>query len=127
MQVLFMIAAGAVVAPFIFGLVTTIIEFLMSQSLQALAVIGGSGIQEATLICGATSGSSLAYWECIKETITLLLVVYIIIEVIAVGFMVSMIRTGSSSKSFIYIPVLLLIAYVVYYGTYTLTVGEFGR
>lgn len=129
MQVLFMVTAGAIVAPFIFGLVTTIIEYLMSQSMSAFSVIKEMSIAEITMLCGAaiSNPDKVVYWNCVKESITMLLVGYIIIEAIAVGFMVSMIREGSASKSFIYIPVFLLIAYLVYYMSYILTIGFFGR
>ncbi len=129
MQVLFMVTAGAIVAPFIFGLVTTIVEFLMSQSISAFNIIQRVSITEITMLCGAavSNPDKTVYWNCIKESITMLLVCYIIIEAIAVGFMVSMIREGNASKSFIYIPVFLLIAYLVYYMSYIFTIGFFGR
>jgi len=138
MQVLFMIAAGVLVSPFIFGLITAIVEFLMGQSLSAMRtlptttrnVIPGA---EASVFCNPGSfitqaGANVAgFWSCVMGSITLLLVIYIVIEALAVGFMVSMIREGNVNKSFIYIPVFLFIAYTVYFLSYVGVSGFFGR
>ncbi len=128
MQVLFIVSAGIIVSPFIFGLVSALIEFLMEQTLSAISVMGevGTKLPESSLFCDINSfitpeGTNiLGYWYCVSDTIIMLLVVYIIIESIAVGAMVSMIREGNLSKSFIYIPIFLFIAYVCYYGSYVL-------
>jgi len=137
MQVLFMIAAGVIVSPFIFGLVTAIVEFLMGQTLaiQAYSTTKANTIVGAQVswFCMPSSfmtvtGPNVAgYWGCVKDTIAILLMLYIILEAIAVGFMTSMIREGNISKSFIYIPVFLFISYTVYYMSYVMVSGFFGR
>jgi len=47
--------------------------------------------------------------------IMLLMQIYLIIEVIASGAMIAITREGKLSKSLIYIPILLLVAFVCYY------------
>lgn len=137
MQVLFMVAAGVVVSPFIFGLITAIVEFLMGQSLavQTLATGKTGTIQgaESSWFCSpssfmtATGPNVAGYWGCVRDAIMLLLMLYIIFEAIAVGLMTSMMREGNISKSFIYIPIFLFISYTVYYVSYVLVSGFFGK
>jgi len=47
--------------------------------------------------------------------LTILIQSYILISVVATGIMMSLIREGKINKSIIYIPVLLLVAYAMYY------------
>ena len=138
MQVLFMVTAGVLISPFIFGLITAIVEFLMGQTLATIQMLP-AGRQdripgaEASVFCNPGSFITQAgpdvvgFWSCVRDSITFLLVVYIIIESIAVGLMVSMIREGNVSKSFIYIPIFLFIAYTVYFVSYAGVSGFFGR
>ena len=56
----------------------------------------------------------------------LLMQAYIAVEIIAVGFMLSLMRDGKMSKSIIYIPILLLLAFVCYFAAKFLSVGLFG-
>ena len=138
MQVLFMVTAGILISPFIFGLITAIVEFLMGQTLATIQMLP-AGRQdripgaEASVFCNPGSFITQAgpdvvgFWSCVRDSITFLLVVYIIIESIAVGLMVSMIREGNVSKSFIYIPAFLFIAYTVYFVSYVGVSGFFGR
>ncbi|MFA5763757.1 MAG: type II secretion system F family protein [archaeon] len=95
MQFLFMIAAGGFIAPLIFGEVTAIMGLF-------------SKIVTATMadVTDTTSGFIL-----------LLVQAYLLIEVIGSGIMMSIIREGNFNKSIIYIPVLLVIAYVSYYAS----------
>ena len=99
MQVLFMIAAGAIVTPFIFGLVSAIVGFLIDVSSQGL-----------NISAGATATAVEA-----KNSIIFLMQAYLFIELMAVGAMVATMREGKLTKSVIYIPLLLLIAFIVYY------------
>ena len=100
MQVLFMVAAGGLVAPFIFGLVSSLISFFVETSSVGLNL-------SKTTILEATKA---------KETIVNLMQLYILIEVSASGAMMAMMRDGKLNKSIIYIPVLLLFAYLIFYG-----------
>ncbi|MEW6294775.1 MAG: type II secretion system F family protein [Candidatus Diapherotrites archaeon] len=99
MQVLFMIVAAAIVTPFIFGLVSTIVAFLISSA----ATLGGVPADVA------------AKAENDKNIILLLLQIYIFVAILASSIMISLMREGKKSKSIIYLPVLLFIAYIVYF------------
>lgn len=99
MQVLFMVTAGAIVTPFIFGLVSTIVGFLISAS-SNLSTLSEEVRREAT-------GS--------KYALLYLLQIYIFIEITASSLMISLMREGKKNKSIIYLPVLLFIGYVIYF------------
>ncbi len=98
LQVIFIIAAGSVVAPIIMGMITTVIELLIETS---AGIVGGK--EEIIEAIAA------------REYIVTLMQIYLIVEVIASGAMIAMTREGKISKSLIYIPVLLLIAFICYY------------
>ncbi len=109
LQVLFMIAAGAVVAPIIFGLVSSIIQLFIQ----------------------ATSGLGVTIQEreeafAVRDLLVTLMQVYILIEVTASGIMISLMRDGRVSKSIIYIPILLLVAYLAYYASVFVAGGIIG-
>ncbi|MBI4053600.1 MAG: type II secretion system F family protein [Candidatus Diapherotrites archaeon] len=110
MQVMFMVAAGAIVAPLIFGIVSTIISFLVVSASQGLDI----GL------------AARAQAVAVKDLIVLLMQAYIAVEILAVGFMLSLMRDGKMSKSIIYIPILLLLAFVCYFAAKILSVGLFG-
>ena len=99
MQVLFMFAAGAFVAPFIFGLVTVVVEFLITISVKSQGI----------------KGPQLLDIDTTKKGIISLLQSYIFIEATASAGMIAMIREGRATVTIIYVPVLLLIAFTVYY------------
>jgi len=112
MQVIFMVAAGAVVAPIILGLVSSIIGLFI----QAASGLGITPTEKETAL-----GT--------KDLLVLLMQAYLLVEVTAAGIMISLMRDGSLSKSIIYIPLLLLIAYVTYYVSAFLSaiaIGGFG-
>lgn len=96
MQVLFMVAAGAIVAPMIFGFVGTILNMLIGASTGAVEVAK----QEAAKKAAGTISSAIQ--------------IYIFIEIVATSIMMSLMREGNMNKSIIYFPILLLVAYVVY-------------
>lgn len=98
LQVIFIIAAGSVVAPIIMGMVTTVIELL-------IAVSAGLVKTKFELVQAIAS----------KDMIVILMQIYLVIEVVASGAMIALTREGKISKSLIYIPVLLLIAFICYY------------
>ncbi|MDO8427932.1 MAG: type II secretion system F family protein [Candidatus Diapherotrites archaeon] len=101
MQVLFLVAAGAIVAPFIFGLVSTIIDFLIISTSQGIRL----------------TAEQIATAKNARDTIVNLLQSYIFIEVLACSAMIAVMREGRPVKSVLYIPILLLIAFLIYYAS----------
>ena len=99
MQVLFMVTAGALVTPFIFGLISTIVDFLIGSS-SKLASLPTEIRLEATQS---------------KYILLYLLQIYVFIEITASSVMISLMREGKKNKSIIYLPILLFIGYVVYF------------
>lgn len=99
MQVLFMVAAGAIVSPFIFGLISTVAGFLVEAG-------AGTGL--------VTEAEKVVIIKN-KDFIILLIQAYIFIQVTVSGIMISLMREGKKSKSIIYIPGLLFIAFLVYF------------
>ncbi len=110
MQVMFLVLAGAVIAPAIIGLVGTVVSLFIKS-----AVTGFMGGVE-------TIKSALDA----RDSLMLLMQGYIFIEVIATGVMVSLMRDGKMTKSILYIPVLLLIAYISYYASTIVSSGMIG-
>lgn len=104
LQVIFIVAAGSVVAPLIMGMITTVVEMLIETSATLTT--------DRTVIVEALE---------IKEFVVLLMQIYLIIEVVASGIMISITREGKINKSLIYIPILLLMAFVCYYLAYIAT------
>ena len=96
LQVIFMFVAGAIVAPLIFGFVSTISKVLLSAS---AAAVSAERAAEANNALGIIQLSVQAY---------------LLIESVATGLMIAVMREGKMSKSIIYIPVLLCIAYISY-------------
>jgi flagellar protein FlaJ len=98
LQVIFIVAAGSFVAPAIMGMSTTVVEMLIASS-------AGLVKNKFELVAAISA----------KESIVTLMQIYLIIEVVASGAMIALTREGKISKSLIYIPILLLIAFVCYY------------
>lgn len=96
MQFMFMLSAGGFIAPMIFGETSAVLAIFGKVTIAAL--------DQAKEVAAASS-----------IFITLLIQAYILISVIGTGIMMSLIREGKINKSIIYIPVLLLIAYTIYY------------
>ncbi len=96
LQVIFMFVAGGIVAPMIFGFVATISKVLLNAS---AAAVSAERAAEANNALGI---------------IQLSIQGYILIESVVTGLMISIMREGKISKSIIYIPILLCIAYVSY-------------
>ncbi len=97
MQFMFMVAAGGIIAPIIFGEVNSVMSVFSSITAQALSDAQMTAATQTTTF------------------IFMLVEAYLIIEVIGSGLMMSIIREGKINKSIIYIPVLLLLAFVIYY------------
>lgn len=98
LQVIFIVTAGAAVAPVIMGMVTTVVQLLIQTS---------AGI--------ITNKAEIVEAINARDFIVTLMQLYLIIEVVASGAMIAMTREGKVSKSLIYIPILLLVAFVCYY------------
>lgn len=101
LQVIFIIAAGSVVAPIILGVVSTVIQLLIESS---------AGLAANNLVIIQT------LWA--RDIIVVLMQAYLVIEVVASGAMVAVTREGKLNKSLIYIPFLLLMAFAFYYAAF---------
>ncbi len=99
MQVMFMVTAGAIVSPFIFGLVSTIVGFLITASGNL------SGLPDDVRREAVSS----------KMLLMLLLQLYIFIQITASSVMISLMREGRKNKSIIYLPILLFIGYIIFF------------
>jgi flagellar protein FlaJ len=104
MQFLFLVAAGGIISPMIFGEINAVMGSLANITLQTMT--------EAQKAAAAQASGFMV----------LMVQFYLIIEVMGSGVMMSIIREGKLNKSVIYIPVLLLIAFVMYYVT-TFAIG----
>lgn len=98
LQTIFIFAAGAVVAPFIFGLTNVITTFLTDVATK-------SGIVSGTVLDKAIST---------QATTSLLLDLYVVIEAAAAAVIVSLMREGKFSNAIIMFPVMVIVAYIVY-------------
>jgi len=105
MQFLFLLFSGGMIAPIIFGEINAVVNGFASIGAQTL---NPSQINDAV----ATNGM-----------IVLLIQAYIIIEVLGSGAMMSITREGKINKSIIYIPILLVVAFVSYYASVIFITG----
>jgi len=110
LQVLFITAAGVFVTPFIFGMISTIVSFLITTSINT----GLATVEEKITISGA------------KEVILMMMEAYLLIEVFFSSLMIALMREGKMNKSVIYAPILLLIAYVIFFASKLITQGIIG-
>ncbi|MBU0636556.1 type II secretion system F family protein [Candidatus Micrarchaeota archaeon] len=101
MGVLLMVAAGAVVAPALFGINSSVLDFMINTVVRT-----GIGTPE-----------TVATAFTMQSFILFVLVFYLFVELIATSVMMALMRDGKASKSIIYAPVLLLVGYMIYYGT----------
>ena len=99
LQVIFMVAAGVIVAPFIFGLVSVVINFLINTSGNA----------------GAVTGANLTAIKGARDLIILAIKGYIFIVAVAASVMIGAMRDGKLSKSLLYAPLLLMLAYAIFF------------
>ncbi|MEI7961475.1 MAG: type II secretion system F family protein [archaeon] len=97
MQFLFLLFSGGMIAPIIFGEINAVVA--------GFANIGAQTLDPAQISNALET----------NNFIVLLIQLYIIIEVLGSGIMMSLTREGKLNKSIIYIPILLLIAFVFYY------------
>ncbi|MFH0970908.1 MAG: type II secretion system F family protein [Candidatus Diapherotrites archaeon] len=99
LQVIFMLAAGVIVAPFIFGLVSTILDFLIGASSQT----------------GGLEGAKLQQVKNARDLIIFGVKGYVFVIAVSAAAMIGIMRDGKLSKSLIYLPLLLMVAYAVFY------------
>lgn len=99
MQFLFIFAAGALIAPAIYGLVVTLIDFLIGVSTS-------TGLATGTEILGVKS---------IRSLIENVLVFFVFIQALASSIMVVIMRERKFAKIFIYFPLFLICAYISFY------------
>ncbi|MDD5148259.1 MAG: type II secretion system F family protein [Candidatus ainarchaeum sp.] len=100
LQVIFMVTAGVIITPMVFGFVTTVIELFVKATVSMAANEADKLLSEAT-----------------ESFIFFLMLCYLLIEVLANSVMISLMREGKISKSIIYFPILLLISFVIYYAS----------
>ncbi len=96
MQTIFMFTAGGIIAPIIFGFTSTIAGILSNAP--------------ASIVPAATREASLHAIEVIQNSIQF----YLFIEVFFTSIMISLIREGRLTKTIIYFPLLLFMAYLSY-------------
>lgn len=96
LQVIFMFVAGGFIAPMIFGFVTTITEVLINAATSVATQ------QELDAARNAL------------DTINISIQFYIFFQALITSMMISLMREGKMSKSIIYFPILLFIAYISY-------------
>ncbi|MBI4043215.1 MAG: type II secretion system F family protein [Candidatus Diapherotrites archaeon] len=100
LQGLFLVAAGGMVAPFIFGIVSVIAAFLIKTAVSA-------GVVDAVTKEGAYKAA---------DFITVGMQSYIFAEIFATSIMLAVMRDGKINKSIIYLPILLFVAYAIFFG-----------
>jgi archaellum biogenesis protein FlaJ (TadC family) len=98
LQVIFIFAAGAVIAPFIFGLTSIITQFLTNVASTS----------------GVASGEAINVAIASQKSIALLLDIYVLLEVLAASAIISLMRDGKITNMFLFFPAMISVAYIVY-------------
>ena len=96
MQFMFILAAAVFVAPLVFGVVKSVLEILLNSS-----------VDETTKI------QSLALMAQFDFTFK----AYVVLETLLNTIGAVMIKTGKASKAIPYLPMTMLVAYLIYVGT----------
>ena len=107
LQTIFIFAAGAVIAPFIFGLTNVITQFLTEVSTKS----------------GIATEAALATSLATQKVMALLLDIYVLLEVAAASVIISLMRTGKFTNAVIFFPVMIVVAYFIYWGSQVLISG----
>lgn len=107
LQVIFIFAAGGVIAPFIFGLTNVITQFLTNISSTA-----GVATQEALLAAVTT-----------QHAMSTLLDIYLLIEVAAASIIISLMRQGNFTNAIVFFPLMTIIAFIIYIVSQTIVTG----
>ena len=98
LQTIFIFAAGALIAPFIFGLTNVITTFLTDVAKNS----------------GVASADALVVSVATQKSMALLLDIYVLLEVAAAAVIVGLMREGKFAKAIIMFPVMVTIAMLVY-------------
>jgi pilus assembly protein TadC len=98
MQVLFILIAGAIIAPAILGIVTGVVELLISST--------------STL---NLSAYDMAMAQYARDTLFNLLQFYLFVEILASAVLIAIMHDGKAAKAVLYGPILVLVGFVVYY------------
>ena len=95
MQFMFIIFAGGIIAPVLFGLSVQILHFMIASA--------GSGTSDAAIKALAA-----------EKTLTDYMTIYLIIEATFSAMMISIIRTGKFTKVITYGPMMIAMAYLFF-------------
>lgn len=110
LQVIFIFAAGGVIAPFIFGLTNVITMFLTDISANA-------GVATAEALFAAT---------VTQKAMSMLLDIYLLIEVAAAAIIVSLMRQGNFTNAIVFFPLMTIISFIIYMVSQSLVTGMLG-
>lgn len=105
MQFLFLLFSGGLIAPIIFGEINAVVAGFSNIGAQTLSA-------EQVVAAAETNGF-----------IIMLIQLYIIVAVLGSGVMMALTREGKLNRSIIYIPLLLLLAFISYYASLTVVKG----
>jgi len=100
MQVLFIVAAGSVIAPAIFGLVNTLISFLVDVSTS-------TGIVESV--------KEIATAISAGEIIHNVLLFYLFFEALISSIIIAYMRDKTASKALLYFPIFVFIGFIIFF------------
>lgn len=110
MGVLLIVAAGAVVAPALFGLNSSVLEFLIQTAIK-------NNLSNLATQSNLSGGVTVADALATQAFLSFVLLFYLFIEIVAASIMIGLMRDGKAGKSIIYAPILLLVGFTAYYAT----------
>lgn len=107
LQVIFIFAAGGVIAPFIFGLTNVITMFLTDISANA-------GVATAEALVAATAT---------QKAMSMLLDIYLLIEIAAAAIIISLMRQGNFTNAIVVFPLMTIISFIIYTVSQSIVTG----
>jgi archaeal flagellar protein FlaJ len=107
LQVIFIFAAGGVIAPFIFGLTNVITMFLTDISANA-------GVATAEALVAATAT---------QKAMSMLLDIYLLIEIAAAAIIISLMRQGNFTNAIVFFPLMTIISFIIYTVSQSIVTG----
>lgn len=110
LQVIFIFAAGGVIAPFIFGLTNVITMFLTDISANA-------GVATAEALVAATAT---------QKAMSMLLDIYLLIEIAAAAIIISLMRQGNFTNAIVVFPLMTIISFIIYTVSQSIVTGMLG-
>jgi pilus assembly protein TadC len=110
LQVIFIFAAGGVIAPFIFGLTNVITMFLTDISANA-------GVATAEALVAATAT---------QKAMSMLLDIYLLIEIAAAAIIISLMRQGNFTNAIVFFPLMTIISFIIYTVSQSIVTGMLG-